>query len=76
MEDNFDDDDLILQVEGVYTDEKTVLLNVYVDETDETKPNEMKFELADGTELEVVKSDGMEQANGEPVYQVIGVKKA
>jgi hypothetical protein len=70
------EDDLILQVEGVFTDENTVLFNIYVDETDDIKPNEMKFELADGTALEVVKSDGMEQANGEPVYQVIGVKKA
>lgn len=69
------DDEVNARVETEYYDEKTVTVSVSFDETADTDPSELRFLLPDGTELRLEKSESTEQADGRPVYEVIGIKK-
>jgi hypothetical protein len=64
------------RAEAEWYDETTISLTVYFDKTKNDDPSKLKFLLPDGTELKVERSEGVEQGNGEPVYEVTGVKKA
>jgi hypothetical protein len=68
-------DDMNARIETEFYDETTVYMSVSVDKTNADDPSKLKFLLPDGTELKLELSESTEQADGEPVYEVTGIKK-
>jgi hypothetical protein len=69
-------DDMNTRIETEFYDDTTVYVTISVDKTKDDDPSKLKFLLPDGTELKLERSESTEQADGEPVYEVMGIKKA